>query len=461
MPQGDLRLMAHLMRRAGFGAAREELERYLDIGYEATVEELLFPGDDGLDEDIVQRYYIDIDDLRQPDSIIGWWIYRNVNSRSPLREKMALFYHGLFATRWDKVINTRDAAAQIDMFRRCGLGNFRTLLMELSRDPAMLIFLDNDVNLQATPNENYGRELMELFSMGDGAYTEDDVKACARAFTGWNVSHKIPKVPWGDFPREFEYRPSDHDDGEKSFLGQRGCFKRGCFNGEDIVDIIVDRPATARFIASKLYNFFVSDYPPPEEDLQTLSDAYSVSRQDIRSVMRALLNSSFFKAARFAKVKSPVDMVSGVLRIVGDFREPQPGLVEIARHAKFMGQELLSPPTVEGWHTGKEWIDTASLVARVNFATEQLGNIEQPGVRDMIRRLGEGRASLTPEELVDGCLDLVGPMEAQPETRSVLLEQARQDGEARFETAEGRNRFAHGVGGMLRFIVATPEFQLM
>ena len=233
MPQGDLRLMAHLMRRAGFGAAREELERYLDIGYEATVEELLFPGDDGLDEDIVQRYYIDIDDLRQPDSIIGWWIYRNVNSRSPLREKMALFYHGLFATRWDKVINTRDAAAQIDMFRRCGLGNFRTLLMELSRDPAMLIFLDNDVNLQATPNENYGRELMELFSMGDGAYTEDDVKACARAFTGWNVSHKIPKVPWGDFPREFEYRPSDHDDGEKTpysavlqFMAFTGC-RRG------------------------------------------------------------------------------------------------------------------------------------------------------------------------------------------------------------------------------------------
>ena len=333
MPQGDLGLMAHLMRRAGFGATREELHCYLEIGYEATVEELLDPGDDYLNEDIVQRYYIDIDDLRQPDSIVGWWIYRNVNSSSPLREKMALFYHGLFATRWDKVINTRDAAAQIDMFRRRCLDNFHTLLMELSRDPAMLIFLDNDVNLQESPNENYGRELLELFSMGVDTFTEDDVKACARAFTGWNVSHKIPKVPWGDFPREFEYRPLDHDHGEKMFLGHHGQF-----NGEDIVDIIVERPDTARFISSKLYNFFVSDDPPPKKNIQTLCDAYFDSRHDIRSVMRVLLNSDFFKSARFAKVKSPVDMVSGVLKLVGDFREPQPGLVETARHAKFMGR---------------------------------------------------------------------------------------------------------------------------
>ena len=183
-PFQEYLLMAHLLRRAGFGATWDEVESYVAKGYEATVEELLHPGDDHLEEDIVQRYYIDIDDLRQPDSIIAWWIYRNINSRSPLREKMALFYHGLFATRWDKVINTRAAAAQIDMFRHHCLSNFRTVLLELSRDPAMLLFVDNDVNHRSSPNENYGRELLELFSMGVGNYTEDDVRACARSFTG-------------------------------------------------------------------------------------------------------------------------------------------------------------------------------------------------------------------------------------------------------------------------------------
>ena len=455
MAQEDIELMAHLLRRAGFGAGRQELETYLAKGYEATVEELLHPGDDHLEEDIVRRYYIDIDDLRQPDSIIGWWIYRNINSQSPLREKMALFFHSLFATRWDKVINTRAAAAQIDMFRQNCLGYFRTMLLALSRDPAMLLFLDNDVNHRDSPNENYGRELLELFSMGEGNYTEDDVKACTRAFTGWNVAPKIPKVPWGDFPREFEFRPDDHDESEKKFLGHTGPA-----DGEDIIDLIVNHPAAGRFVASKLYNFFVADAPPPEEVIQTLSEIYFESGYDFRAVMRTLLNSDFFKEARFAKIKGPVEVVSAVLRLVGDFREPKPGLVEIARHAMFMGQELLSPPTVEGWHTGKEWLDTSTLVARVNFATEQLGNTDQPGIRDIINRLSAEGTSLSPEELIDGCLDLLGPIMLNDRTREILVDRARLAGDFRFGTPAEKTEFAQRVGDTLQFIGAAPEFQL-
>ena len=455
----ELELMAHLMRRAGFGATRGELEARLAKGYEATVEELLQPGDDSeLEKDLVDRYYIEIDDMRQATAASGWWLYRMINSNSPLRERMTLFWHGLFATAYEKIMNGRATAAQIEMFRRQCLGDFRTMLLELSHDPAMILWLDNDTNHKDAPNENYGRELLELFSMGVGNYTEDDVKACTRAFTGWTIVNFIARYPWGAFPLEFEYRPEDHDDDEKEFLGHTGRF-----DGEDIIDIIVQQPATARFLAGKLYNFFVSDDPPTEEAIRTLSDAYFQSNYDIRSVMRVLFNSEFFKQARFAKVKSPAELVAGVLRLVEDYQEVKPGLMELAMEAKYIGQELLNPPTVEGWHTGKEWIDSGSLVGRVNFAADQVGDITHPGIRDIIERLAapgtSRRTSMSPEELVDGCLDLIGPLQVGEKTRNPLVAQASLGGEVRFGTPQEREEMAQRVGQMLQLIVATREFQ--
>ncbi len=451
----DIALMAHLMRRAGFGARREELERYVAQGYEATVEWLLHPqSDNGIEEDIVDRYYIDIDDLRNADPTNAWWLYRMINTANPLQEKMGLFWHGLFATAYEKVENGRATAAQIEMFRRHCLGNFRTLLLELSRDPAMIIWLDNNTNHRGAPNENYGRELLELFSMGVGNYTEDDVKECARAFSGWTVANINARYPWGPFPMEFEYRPEDHDDTEKTFLGERGRF-----NGEDIIDIIVRQPATGRFVATKLYNFFVSDEPAPGEAIETLASAYFESNCDMRSVMRVLLNAEFFKNARFAKVKSPAEMVASVLRLVGDFPEPQPGLLETTYESKYMGQELLNPPTVEGWHTGKEWIDSGSLVGRVNFASNKVSDLALPGVRDIVERLSTGGPLMSPEEMVDGCLDLLGPLEVEEKTYASLLEKARRAGAIRLDTPESRAEFARRVGEMLQLIVATREFQ--
>ena len=451
-PNKDIALMAHLMRRAGFGARREELEARVARGYEATVEDLLHPGDDGyLDKDIIDRYYIDIDDSRQADSTNAWWLYRMINTRHPLEEKMTLFWHGLFATAYEKIENGRAVHSQIDMFRQHCLGNFRTLLLALSRDPAMIIWLDNNTNHKDAPNENYGRELLELFSMGVGNYTEEDVKECTRAFTGWTIPNFIPRYPWGAFPLGFEYRPEDHDDLEKTFLGETGRF-----NGEDIIDIIVRQPATGRFIAEKLYHFFVSDDPAPEEAIDTLADAYFQSDGDVRSVMRELLLSDFFQEARFAKVKAPVELVAGVLRLVRDFQEPKPGLVETIWESKYMGQELLNPPTVEGWHTGREWIDSGSLVNRVNFAADQVGNLEHPGIQDIVDRIVARGARQSPEELVDSCLDLVGPLVVGEETRRALVGKAGQGGEA---VTGNREHLAQQVTQMLQLIVATREFQ--
>jgi len=451
----DIALMAHLMRRAGFGARREELEQYVVQGYQATVESLLnLQEDDGVEEDIVDRYYIDIDDRRNSDPTNAWWLYRMINTANPLEEKMALFWHGLFATAYEKIENGRAMASQIDLFRQHCLGNFRTILVKLSRDPAMIIWLDNNTNHKGTPNENYGRELLELFSMGVGNYTEEDVKECARAFSGWTIANFNARYPWGPYPMEFEYRPEDHDDGEKTFLGQRGRF-----NGEDIIDIIVRQPATGRFIAAKLYNFFVSDDPAPADAIETLSSAYFESHYDIRTVMRVLLNSDFFKNAVYARVKSPAEMVASVLRLVGDFQEPKPGLLETTYESKYMGQELLNPPTVEGWHTGREWIDSGSLVGRVNFSADQVGNLNQPGVRDIVARLAGRGSSITPEELVDGCLDLIGPLAVETTTRSSLLGKAGAAGELRLDTESGKQEFARRVAEMLQLIVATREFQ--
>ena len=164
----DIALMAHLMRRAGFSARRAELEQYVALGYAAMVERLLTPLEsDGVDQDIVDRYYIDIDDSRNSDATNAGWLYRMINTANPLEEKMALFWHSLFATAYVKVENGRAMTTQIEMFRQHGLGNFRTMLLELSRDPAMIIWLDNDTNHKGSPNENYGRELLELFSMGE------------------------------------------------------------------------------------------------------------------------------------------------------------------------------------------------------------------------------------------------------------------------------------------------------
>ena len=467
MPLTDLELMAHLFRRAGFGATRDELEKAVAKGYEATVEELLHPeGAPPVEEELLQRYYLDAKESFQLDGAQVGWVYRMLTTQRPLEEKMALFWHGLFATGFNKCDDPRVITRQINMFRRHGLGNMAELLVELSRDPAMIFWLDNCQSTAPAPNENYGRELLELFSMGIGSYTEDDVKAAARAFTGWTLAPTLPRQPYGRFDWEFEYRPDLHDDSEKTFLGETGRW-----NGEDIVNIIVKQPATARFLARHLYNFFVADEPqvpawsiePPRDPqaIETLATAFRESQYDMRSVLRTLFLSDFFRSERayFAKVKSPVELVIGTVRLVKDFEFPKLGLREIALECRYMGQDVLNPPSVEGWHTGKEWIDTGCLVERINFAAQQVRDVTKPGVRLIIDRL-RAQSPLTAEQFVESCLDLVGPLAASQETRDALLHYARLGGDLRFGTAEEERTSAQRVSDLLQLIVASREYQL-
>lgn len=450
----DLETMAHLFRRAGFGARREELEAALAKGYEATVEELLHPeAQPEIDHDLIHRYWVDIKESRQIDPAQSYWIYRMINTRKPLEEKMALFWHHLFATAFSKLNHPGNMLQQIALFRKHALGDFRTLLVELSRDPAMVFWLDNQTNTIDVHNENYGRELLELFSLGIGNYTEDDVKNCARAFTGWTLKNPIPGAqPFGRFNWEFEFRPDQHDYGQKTFLGETGNF-----DGPDIIDIIVRQPAAAQFVARRLHNYFVSD-TPDQAAIDQLAEAYIGSQYDIRAVMRTLFMSDFFRSpnAYYARVKSPVEHVVGIIRQTEDFTYPRWGIRELALECRYMGQDLMNPPSVEGWHTGKEWIDTGILVERVNFAAEQVGDVTRPGIQHMIGRL-RALGDLEPEAFVDACLDQLGPLEVSERTHDALTAYARRGGAVRLP--EGDRTAEERVGEMLQLIVATREFQ--
>ena len=460
----DIALIAHLMRRAGFGASRQELEDRAAKGYEATVEELLHPEDQPpIDDDILYRFLPGYEGALGPPINQAEWVYRMVNTQRPLEEKLALFWHQLFATGNSKVDNPPEITQQIAMFRRQALGSFRDLLVELAKNPAMIWWLDNNGNHNGAINENWGRELLELFSMGVGNYSEDDIKDASRAFTGWTIEPKIPRNPLGRFYWNFEYRPEDHDDGEKSFLGHSGRF-----NGEDIIDIVVKQPATARFLARHLYNFFVADEPqvpswninPPNDPdaIDQLVAAYDESDGSLRAMMRLLFNADFFKNARFARVKSPAELVVSTVRLAGNYLGPRPGFNMLAMECNWQGQELLNPPSVESWHTGGEWIDGGALVRRVNFAAGLLGDTSLPGVKAIVSGLRE-RGVSTPEEFVDACLDIVGPLEFSESTRSELLDQATENGGLHWDTEENSENSERKIGVMLALIAASRDFQ--
>ena len=465
----DVALIAHLMRRSGFGASRAELDELASKGYETVVDDLVNPERfPELEEDIWRRYNLELSYNDSLQAHVGRWIYRMVNTERPLQEKMALLWHQVFATAWYKGEHVPSIVRQIEKFREVGMTDMKTVLLELAKDPAMNYWLDNCENHKGEPNENWGRELLELFSMGVGHYSEEDIKNASLAFTGWTFTQPIPLYPFGSYDTEFLYVPEDHDDSEKTFLGETGNF-----NGEDIIDIVVRQPATAAFICRHIYNFFVADEPqvpswelePPRdpEAMETLITAYFENGGQIKPILETLFKSDFFKEAQFKKVKSPSELVAGTIKLVGTYKFPEPNeaIGALGGATSVMGQQLMNPPTVEGWHTGHEWIDGGTLNERINFAVNQLNDLSKPGVQDIVARMSaeSDDGKLAPEQFVEMSLELAGHVEVDGSTREGLNRYAQAVGDLSFDTEQDANNNAIHIGRMLQLIVSTREYQ--
>ena len=460
----DRRLLAHLMRRAGFGATSSELDELSDIPYEQVVDSLLDPPDKSwMGEHLIRRFHHEQSGMMSAFGPSEYWLYQMVTTKAPLIEKMTLFWHGIFATGYPKVIHGKVLSNQIAMFRRHGMTKLDELLVELSKDPAMIVWLDNQENHNGAINENYGRELLELFSMGVGNYSEDDIKEAARAFTGWTIgnteymvlrSDRDSDMPYGRIAWHFEFKEEDHDYGEKTFLGETGNF-----DGSDIVQIVCQQDATAGYIARHLYNFFVrdevpipswNDTPPLDGNaIEILKKAYFENNHSVKEMLRVLFNSDFFKdeANWYQRMKSPAELVAGVLRLSGQLDRPRRDIIDHTMKMTFMGQHLTNPPSVEGWHEGEEWIETGALVERVNFAAEQLGNLEMPGVISMIDKvLLEAKEGNDIPEL---CLKQMGNLDVKESIMSILQDTVEKSGTVERETVED----------LFRVIAASPEYQ--
>jgi len=475
--KNDLPLMAHLMRRAGFGAAKPELEAHLADGYEQAVEKLLAPEDsNSINDALIRRYHPDHSVTHDSGGAGSYWLYRLTSTKQPLKEKIALFWNNIFATGYAKVTNGKPLSDQLRMFRNHGMGSLDNLLLQLSRDPAMIIWLDNIDNHDGAINENYGRELLELFSMGVGNYTEDDIKECSRAFTGWTVANadytkqlavRNSIWPYGKLAWRYEYNDEDHDDGPKTFLGETDNF-----NGEDIIDIICKQPATAHFISRHMYHFFVADEPPvpqwpykPPRDIDAvklLEQTYFDSHYNMTEMLRVLFNSDFFKSedCRYAKVKSPAELVAGVLRLTEEFASPKAEIADRNNQLAYMGQQLFNPPSVEGWHQGLEWIETGSLTERVNFASQQLGDSRKAGVKKIIGNVIQDEDEyLTAESYVDKCLDELGALEASSYIRDTLVQFASDNGLPDINLSTDREKAEDKLSAILAVVGSIPEFQ--
>ena len=471
MSDKDTFLMAHLMRRAGFGASLGELQELVKIGYDETVDRLL---DDEpnipVSEYMIRRYQPDYCASLGSTTNGANWMYRMIWSDYPLREKVALFWHGIFATGYAKLANGKVLHDQIKMLLKNGMGNYQNLLVELSKDPAMIIWLDNCESHKGSINENYGRELLELFSMGTGNYTEEDIKEASRAFTGWTIANtdymtlkcqRDSVWPYGRLSMHFEYDPDDHDEGQKTFLGQTGNY-----NGEDIIKIICEQEATARFISRHMYSFFVADEAPvPEwpykepnnpEAIEQLSKVYFESGYNIKEMLRYLFKSDFFKTEEVwnKRVKSPVELVVGTLRLTKEFNRPDREQYFTSLNTQYMGQWLMSPPSVEGWHWGVEWIDSGTLVERVNFSSSNLGDQKNSGVVKLIENIKSSLDfPLESEQLVDKSLEQLGALTTSNNTRSILIDYADSNLDSRDNVSN------ETIAELLKFVGAMPEYQ--
>ncbi|MBI3818443.1 MAG: DUF1800 domain-containing protein [Planctomycetes bacterium] len=421
----DAAAAAHLLRRAAFGpAAPDELQRIAESGpAEAAKSIVRAPADRALEE--LDAMFDAIASADSIESLRSWWLLRMLRTKAPFREKLALFFHGHFATAHRKVQSARAMRAQAELFIEHGGGGFVLLTKQIVRDAAMLVFLDGAKSAKGRPNENLARELMELFTLGRGNYHEADIREAARALTGWRV----------DGPSAHFHAPS-FDAGEKQIFG-----RRGNFNDNDVAELCVAQPACAKFVARKLLVFYVMPEPQaPFVDAfaKTLADEGFVLSRALELLFQS--NGFYAAEARKCNIKSPVEFAVGLLRSLGG----RVSGAALARAVAEMGQNLFDPPSVKGWDGGRAWIHPATWLARTNFAFEALG------------RGGPLEREFDAEEFV-------ASDRRNANSADRALELLLQNGVAPDVREPIRRLEAAGLGGaraMLHAVVCLPEYHL-
>jgi uncharacterized protein (DUF1800 family) len=430
----DLRKVSHLHRRAGFGATWAQMQRDLAAGPAASVGRLLKPPAPADDEaQVIASLRQGVLDSADPDRLKAWWLYRVLYDADPLGEKLTLFWHGHFATSNRKVQGVTAMLRQNDLLRRRARGPFGQLAGEIVGDAAMLAWLDGSGSKKERPNENFGREFLELFTLGVGHYTEKDVREAARAFTGYSVENGRGL-----------FTESDHDAEAKTFLG-----RTGAWGPADVVRITLEQPACAEFLCRKLYRFFVSDTSEPgPELLRPLADEMRRTGYDVGHVVGVILRSRHFysRVAYRQRVKCPVEFSAGLVRAL-DVPRPDVRLLALTLACDRQGQELFYPPTVKGWDGGRAWLSSTTVLERGNWCNDVVWGNPDYGLPaydplDWARRNHVGAteaAGALADLLLDGDL---GPRAREAVTRA-----------AGAATPDGLRK-------ALRLLLQCPEFHL-
>ena len=483
MARGREEHIEHLLRRAAFGAVEDEVTEFAAMPYVSAVERLLsfdrYPDD--VDSKIGSPGHVgvtaraaggfqplaNIDDMRQR------WLFRMVHSRRPLQEKMALFWHNHFATAYSKVAGTFGATegirmmaakpgedpngvvGQVELFRQFAVGNFRDMLLAMAKDPAMLVWLDGRLNIRTRPQENFARELMELFTMGVGTFEENDVYAGARVFTGWNLSR--PNNAY----YAFSYNANQHDTDAKQFSfpiyenGSRVIPARasaqGMQDGVDLINAVARHPATGPRLARKLYAFFMNETDTPDQALlNDVARIYYDSGYEIKPMVRRILTSAQFHDERnwYRRYAWPAEFVIRSLKEVGwnGF-----SLASTLTPLVNMGQQLYEPPDVNGWELGSGWFSTGGMLARMNFAA-QLASNQKFNLRELARPVAK-----TPEALLSFVLDRLTPDAYAPSAYNALLDYAR----AGITWTGSDDQLATKAAGLVHLVIGSGDYQLV
>jgi uncharacterized protein (DUF1800 family) len=429
----DRRAAVHLFRRAGFGASFVELDRAVKAGPQQTVKDLLAaPAKNEQFYSEMQRFAQSVLAGNNPESLSAWWLHVMRHAPAPLLEKTTLFWHGHFATSAAKVNTASLLYRQHELLRRHSLGSFEAMVQGIARDPAMLLYLDSATNRKTHPNENFAREVMELFCLGVGNYTEGDIQQLARCFTGWEIQYK-----------EFKFHSYQHDFGAKTLFG-----RSVNFDGDDAIRVILEQPAAADFLARKLLRYFVADEAEwSDEVVSPVAKRLRATDYSIGPVVELILGSRLFfsRAARGAKVRAPVELAIGLLRSL----EATASLQQLVPRLRELGQLPLYPPNVKGWNGGREWINASTILGRANLVRQLLEGETTRYASGSLEAYFAAQDMSKGSDAVAGLCELLLAVDPPQEVQDQLA--AQLDRASKREAA---------LREMTHIVASLPEFQL-